>query len=298
VGQQRESDRVGELLLQAAARLEDAGVESARVDAELLFAFYLNKSRTELYLAADELLGNEQLRGLFQLVERRAVREPVAYIIGTTEFFSRTFVVSPAVLIPRPETEVLVEAVLERKEQLPAGGAYVDLCCGSGIICITLTCELGQQFRHVVGADISGEALEVCRQNCISHHVDPPIQLVRGDLGSCFAENQYFDLITANPPYVSSADMHAALQPEVVDFEPHLALDGGEDGLELINPIVNCLPHLLAPGGNFFMEIGAEQALSVERIFAQTSDPGMYESVDILQDYSERDRIVHARRKP
>lgn len=296
--QQRETGRVGELLLQAAARLENAGVDSARVDAELLFAFYLNKSRTGLYLAADELLEIDDVKGLFQLVGRRAAREPVAYIIGTAEFWSRTFAVSPAVLIPRPETEVLVEAVLDRKEHVPAVGAYLDLCCGSGIICITLTSEMGQQFRHVVGADISGEALEVCRHNCISHGVDQSIQLVRGDLGSCFAEKRFFDLITVNPPYVSSADMHGALQSEVVDFEPHLALDGGEDGLELIHTTINSLPHLLAPGGSFFMEIGAEQALPVKRIFAQTSASGIYESIDILQDYSERDRIVHARRKP
>jgi release factor glutamine methyltransferase len=293
---QQETGRIGDLLLQAAARLEKAGVESARIDAELLLGSLLNKSRTELYLAAGEKLEANLIGGFSRLIERRAGREPLAYILGTTEFWSRTFTLSPAVLIPRPETEVLVEAVLNRKNRQATGGAYLDLCCGSGIICITLALETELQVHHMVGVDISRSALSICRQNCINHGVDQSIQLVQGDLGSCFAEQRSFRLITANPPYIDSAEMTGTLQPEVVDFEPHLALDGGEEGLELIRTIIYFLPGMLAPGGDFFMEIGSTQAATVREIFAQTNGPPVYESIDVLKDYAGRDRIVHARR--
>ncbi len=290
----QETGRIGELLLQAAARLEKAGVESAQVDAELLLAFLLSRSRTELYLAGGEMLDKELVDDFFQLIERRAEREPVAYIIGSAEFWSRRFVLSPAVLIPRPETEVLVEAVLSRNNCLTKGSTYLDLCCGSGIICITLALETELQFQHMVGIDISRSALLMCRQNCVNHGVDQAIQLVQADLGSCLADRRSFDLITANPPYVSRAEMTESLQPEVAGFEPHLALDGGENGLELIRAIIHSLPGMLAPGGDFFMEIGATQAEAVRRIFAQSNDPTVYASIDIVKDYAGRDRIVHA----
>lgn len=287
---------IGELLSEAAKKLQKAGVESARVDAELLLAYLLNRSRTELYLAAGETVDKELAEGFRQLVERRVGREPLAYIVGAAEFWSRTFTLSPDVLIPRPETEVLVEAVLKRRNGRHEGGNYLDLCCGSGIICITLALEMKVRFGHIVGSDISRNALEICRQNCSNHGVEQSIQLVQGDLGSCFAEQQLFHVITANPPYVGSNEMGTGLQPEVVDFEPHLALDGGEAGLELIKSIIASLPDLLAVGGDLFMEIGAEQAESVGHMFNQSGGPALYESIDILQDYSGRDRIVHARR--
>ena len=294
--QEQKTGLIADLLMQATARLEGAGVESARVDAELLLAFFLNKSRTELYLAAGETIDEELADGFHRLVERRAGREPVAYITGIGEFWSRTFNLSPAVLIPRPETEVLVEAVLTRKKLTNEGEKYLDLCCGSGIISITLALEMKPQFGHIVGSDISRDALQICQQNCINHGVEDAIQLVQGDLCSCYTEQRSFPLITANPPYVSSMEMSGTLQPEVVDFEPHVALDGGEEGLELINIIIKSLPDQLAPGGDFFMEIGAEQADSVRRIFTQSCDPAMYESIDILKDYSGRHRVLHARR--
>lgn len=293
---QQNTGRIGDLLLQAEAALEKAGVESARVDAELLLASLLKKSRTGLYAAAGQVLDEVSVDRFRHLIERRAGREPVAYILGTAEFWSRTFTLSPAVLIPRPETEVLIEAVLDRNNRPATDGAYLDLCCGSGIICITLALEMEQRFHHLIGVDISRSALSICRQNCISHGVDQSIQLVQGDMGSCFAEKQAFMLITANPPYVSSAEMAAGLQAEVVDFEPHLALDGGEDGLELIRTIIHHLPGMLAPGGDFFMEIGAEQGAAVRQIFAQTNAAKVYESIDVFKDYAGRDRVVHARR--
>lgn len=295
---QQESVRIGDLLVQAAAALEKAGVESARLDAELLLAALLKKSRTELYASAREILGAELVDGFLRLIERRLKREPVAYILGTAEFWSRSFTLSPAVLIPRPETEVLVEAVLGRRNPLGTGGAYLDLCCGSGIICITLALEAKLQDCCMVGVDISRPALLICRQNCVDHGVAESIELVQADLGSCFSENQPFRLITANPPYVGTAEMADALQPEVVDFEPHLALDGGEDGLALIRAIIDFLPGMLAPGGDFFMEIGALQGSAVRQIFAQANAAAVYESIDILNDYNGRERVVHVRRLP
>ncbi len=291
----QETGRIADLLLLAGAKLAEAGIEEAQSDAELLLSFSLHKSRTEIYLGAKESIGEEQLQHFLQLIERRCRREPIAYITGEREFWSRTFLVSPAVLIPRPETEFLIEMVLAKNNLVESNGKCLDLCCGSGIIVVILALELG---LTVVGSDISRPALEVCRQNCDKHGVEDRIMLVQGDLGSCFAKAAPFSLITANPPYVSGAEMAAGLQPEVFDFEPHLALNGGEEGLNEIKRIVGSLPDLLAPGGDFFMEIGAGQAARVEELLLNSAAAHSYELIEIFKDYSGRDRVVHVRRQP
>jgi len=290
----QEGGRIADLLHQAVEKFEKIGIEEARIDAELLLSFCLKKSRTELYLAAKERLTTIQAHQFSELVNRRIRREPVAYITGEREFWSYTFDVTPDVLIPRPETEILVDMVMTRRNHDFPTGKCLDLCCGSGILAIVLVLELD---LNVVAVDISAKALDVCKQNCIKHGVEKKVALVQADLGSCFLKSRPFYLITVNPPYVLRAEMDRNLQPEVVNYEPHLALDGGQDGLEKINNICLHLPSLLAPGGDFFMEIGADQASRVKALLQSAADNQWYQVIDVFKDYAGRDRVIHVRRK-
>ena len=289
----RHRQQVADLLTRAAAQLRAAGIQEARTDAELLLSFCLNKSRTDLYLAARELLDSSRIEQFEQLVERRRGREPVAYITGEREFWSCSFKVTPDVLIPRPETEFLVECVLSRRNPHKSPGKCLDLCCGSGIIAIILALELDVE---VVGVDISDKALAVCRQNCLRHQVADKITLVQADLGSCIMENQPFQLITVNPPYIRRDEIATHLAPEIACHEPHLALNGGEDGLEQIEKICRQLPFMLAPGGDFFMEIGADQAVPVRKMLSEADSRDLYRSIEVFTDYAGRDRVLHVRR--
>ena len=286
--------RIADLLQRALLLFERAGIDSPQTDAELLVAHCLSLSRTELYLKAENLIGEAQVSRCLAMLKRRCGREPVAYITGACEFWSQSFEVTPAVLIPRPETEVLVERVLERKDGFYRQGKCLDLCSGSGVIAIVLALELDLEL---IGVEISKTALEVCRRNCVKQGVANKVRLVQADLTTCFLEKEQFGLITANPPYVSRVEMAAGMQPEVIDFEPSLALDGGPDGLELIRRIVLSLPGLLAPGGDFFMEIGADQGAATKELLLSSTAKDLYRSIDIIKDYGARDRLVHVRKK-
>ena len=294
MGNNRDEWRIAELLNHGATLFREAGIESPQVDAELLVAHGLGLSRTEIYLKGRDIIDRARALQCLALFQRRSSREPLAYITGEREFWSYSFQVSPAVLIPRPETELLVKAVLDANDGRYEGGYCLDLCCGSGVIGIVLALELGLE---VITTDISWPALEICRSNCMRHGVDHRVHLVQADLATCFTEQEVFPLITVNPPYVSKVEMAANMQPEVIEHEPRLALDGGDDGLELIARISAALPGLLAPGGDFFMEIGADQGPMVKKLFHNSAGAELYESIDISKDYSERDRLVQVRKK-
>ena len=286
--------RVADLLQWAISRLTQSGIDNPRLEAELLLSHCLSKSRTELHLLATQEIKGRQLDRCLELTARRCKREPLSYITGEREFWSYTFEVSPAVLIPRPETEVLIESVMALKGILSGSGKSLDLCCGSGIIAIVLAKELDIE---VIAADVSWEALQVCRKNCVKLGVEDKVSLVQADLGSGFRPSGPFSLITANPPYVSSTELVKGLEPEVSEYEPLLALDGGPDGLEFIRKIFSSLPVLLAPGGHFFMEIGADQGSKVKKLFAASGSGNMCEKIQITKDYAGRDRLVHLIRK-
>lgn len=290
----REVWRITDLLQHGILLFEKAGIETPQSEAELVLSHCLELSRTEIYLRAEEHIGNVQARRCLAMLQRRSTREPLAYITGEREFWSYTFNVSPAVLIPRPETEILVERVLAVQGDAYAGGRCLDICCGSGVIAIVLAMELELQ---VIAVDISRPALEVCRSNCVRHGMEHLVDLVQGDLASCFVETEQFSLITCNPPYVSSLDLAAGMQPEVVNHEPALALDGGPGGLTQIIGISAGLPRLLAPGGYFFMEIGFDQGAAVKELLATSATADPYASIDIIKDYSGRDRVVQVRKK-
>ena len=157
-----------------------------------------------------------------------------------------------------------------------------------------LALELGLELITV---EISNPALEICRRNCVRHGVEKKVQLIQADLTTCFLEKEQFGLITVNPPYVSRAEIEAGMQPEVIEFEPILALDGGPAGLDLIRRIVSSLPRLLAPGGDFFMEIGADQGPIIKKLLENSPAEDIYEYIDIIKDYGDRDRLVQVRKR-
>ncbi len=288
--------RIHTLLHASAQRLEAAGVDTAELDARLLLCHCLGKSQTELYLmAGDEIESCKELEYL-ELLRLREQRQPLAYITGSREFWSMDFLVGPDVLIPRPETELLVEKALSVwKKQSSPRGLILDLCTGSGIIAIVLAKELG---RPVIAIDLSMEALLVARQNAKLHGVDKLVTFVRSDLLSAIRCRPCFSLAVSNPPYISSSEMAAGLQPEVDRYEPHLALDGGEKGLETVKKISRQLLPVLLPGASLLMEIGTEQGDDVLSIFAAAVSGGSkYCDLDISRDYSGHDRILYGKLK-
>lgn len=288
--------RVIDLVRFGVSKLESADVEHAALEVELLLGFCLKKNRTGLLLAEKVEVGERQEQEFLTLLARRAGHEPTSYILGEQEFWSLPFLVTPAVLIPRPETEFLLEAVLAvtRNGQWESG-PILDLCCGSGVIGIILALEMGQA---VTAVDLSASALQVARKNALRHQVTDRLSLVQADLLSAFAARHHFSLVVSNPPYVSGEELRKGLQPEVALFEPHLALDGGIRGLDIIKRIRKTLPQVLKPGGEFFMEIGADQGQEVMQLFT-SGDAGerVFERVEVLQDYTGRDRVLHAKMK-
>jgi release factor glutamine methyltransferase len=286
--------RVIELLRLGANQLELAGISQPALEAELLLGFCLQKKRTALFLAATMEVEARQENAFLTLLARRSGHEPTAYILGEKEFWSLPFLVTPDVLIPRPETEFLLETVfaVTKSGERQLSGPVLDLCCGSGVIGIILALELK---RTVVAVDLSAAALRVARKNADRHNVVDRLVLVQADLLSPFASRPLFSLVVSNPPYVRQQELQGQLQPEVVDFEPRLALDGGKDGLDSIRRIREELPRLLKSGGDFFMEIGAEQGPAVTELFSGNNGFSLFDQVEVIPDYSGRDRVLHAR---
>ena len=226
------------------------------------------------------------------LLLRRLAREPVAYITGTQEFWSLDFVVTPDVLIPRPDTERLVEVALLCAATIPAGKPLwiADLCTGSGAVAISLASELPS--AQVCAMDISPAALAIARGNAEAHQVAARMQFFTGDLFEALAPGAAvrFDLVVSNPPYVRRAEI-VALAPEVSRWEPRVALDGGVDGLDFYRRIAAAAPDYLSEQGVLALEIGADMAGKVSAICADT---GRYRKIEIFQDYAGRDRVILA----
>jgi release factor glutamine methyltransferase len=287
---------IRELLHDACLKLGNAGVDTPEIDAALILGHCLGKSRTALYLMAEDELDSENANHFSKLLRLREQREPLAYILGTQEFWSLDFLVSPDVLIPRPETELLVERGISLwKENPDSTGIILDLCTGSGVIAIVLAKELGQP---VVAVDLSMDALQVARKNAKLHDVSHLVSFVQSDLLSAIRPVPCFSLVLSNPPYVSIQELSQGLQPEVDRYEPHLALDGGDKGLEIIQKICDQLLPELLPGANLLMEIGAEQGDDVLSLFAaKEANSEIFAELRIEKDYSKHDRIFHAKIK-
>ena len=233
------------------------GVDAPRLTGELLLAHALRCDRIRLYLDFDKPLGDAELGAFRELVKRRAEGEPTAYLVGKREFYGHPFRVSPAVLVPRPETELVVEAALAA---LPAGGAALDLCTGSGAIGVTLALE--KKGARVVATDLSPSALDVARENAAA--LGASVAFLQGDLFEPLTAGERFDVIVSNPPYVPTGEL-AGLSREV-RREPSMALDGGADGLALLRRIVAEAPRWLAPGGTLLLEMHESHAEPLARL--------------------------------
>lgn len=286
--------RLREVLQFGEMELRAAGVPEASLDARLLLQHCTGKGRTEIFLESEAEVDQEIQQNYQLLLLRRKKREPIAYILGEQEFWSLPFYVSPDVLIPRPETEFLLDRVFSLADPENFQKGYIlDLCCGSGVIATVLAKETG---KTIFASDVCKEALEMTRKNTQRHGLNAATILVQGDLLSPFAGHGRFSLIVSNPPYVSSVDLAQNLMPEVEAYEPHLALDGGIHGLDLIERIRDQLPLVLCPGGECFIEIGADQGEAVKTLFLRNAaGRSGFQQVEILIDYAGRDRVVHAR---
>jgi release factor glutamine methyltransferase len=287
---------VEECLWSGTLLLERAGIESARLDAGCLLAHVLGCPRWLVLLERRRRLTREQFGRYLRLLQRRERREPLAYLLGTREFWSLPLAVSPGVLIPRPETETLVQAALAACAQVapPASGRQVilDLCTGTGAIAIALAREL--PGAQVFATDVSRRALRIARTNGEAHGVADRIAFLRGNLWRALdgiMPGRPADLIVSNPPYIPSRVIET-LMPEV-RWEPRRALDGGPDGLDFHREIVREAPRRLRPGGFLLLEIGADQACAVRRLLEER---GSFEGCQVFQDLAGRDRVVSARR--
>lgn len=234
--------------------------ESPRLDAELLLAHALKLRRLDLYLDMDRPLDDEELARYKALIVRRCKHEPVAYLLGCREFYGYDFLVDSRVLIPRPETEILVEQGVARA---PQNSRVLEIGCGSGAVIISLLLE--REDLKAVALDISAGALAVTRENAQRHGVAGRLDLVRGD--GLDAVRGPFDLIVMNPPYIPETDRES-LAADVVDYEPHTALFGGEAGLDVLERVLMEAKSSISPKGTIIMEIGAGQDPAVERIAA------------------------------
>jgi len=265
--------------------LKKRGASAARLEVELLLGQVLRLDRVGLLIDADRPLAKAELGAYRALHTRRRGGEPVAYLLGTREFYGRSFRVDKRVLIPRPDTEALVEVALERTRHLSLSARVLDLCTGSGCVAITLSRE--RPTTTVTGVDISLDALAVSHENAIRLGA-VTTTFLRSDLFSAFAKSERrFDLVTANPPYIAEADI-AGLAVDIRKFEPRLALVGGADGLSLVRKIITQAPGFLDEGGVLAMEIGAGQAPDVVALFEAAG----YREVAVRKDYGGHERVV------
>jgi release factor glutamine methyltransferase len=283
---------VRDALIFAIAHLTAAGIDSPRLDAEILLAFCLNMSREQLVVAAEMTLSPTAARHFYNLVERRLRREPVAYITSKQEFWSLDFAVSPDVLIPRSDTERLVEVVLlcAAKFSPETPLRIAELCTGSGAVAVSLAREL--PLAQIDATDVSPAALAIARRNAEAHQVAARMRFLAGDLFSAWAavSAPRFDLIVANPPYVRRHEL-PTLAPEVNRWEPITALDGGIDGVDFYRRIVAGAPDYLAEAGTLVLEIGDDMATAIATLCA---DSGSFPHVEVFQDYAGRDRVIKA----
>ena len=285
------------------------GFDSPRLDAEVLLAYVLNTTRVDLFVRYDEKASDEARAQYRELVRRRSQGEPVAYLVGKKEFYSLDFTVDLNVLIPRPETEQLVLETIEYVKKVSKGAAaegageaptprtwsICDVGAGSGCIAVALAKYVANS--RVLAIDISAPALEVARKNAEKHGVAEKIEFREGDLLDSVAldlpEEERFDIIASNPPYVSESE-YAELDPTVKNFEPKLALIGGQTGAELPVRLANQAPDRLKSGGRFFMELSPT---TVNAVADAMKNDERWSDVEIRRDFAHIDRFVCAKRK-
>lgn len=271
--------------------LKQHGSESPRLDAEILLAHARGCPRIQLYTQYDAPLTPEERSTMRDLVRRRATLEPVAYLVGYREFFGIEFDVAPGVLIPRPDTESLVVTALEILKELPAA-SVLDVCAGTG--CIPISIAENCENASLTAIEIDDCAFQIAQRNIEKHELTDRISLLQGDLFSPLASDARFDVITANPPYVTDEEMDT-LQPDIRLHEPQLALRGGQDGLDIVKRLIDEGSSWLNDNGALLLEIGEKQGAAVTQLFA---DSVKYEPAQIVKDLGGHSRVVWARKKP
>ena len=285
-----------DLITKASGYLASKGIDTARLDAELLLGHVLEMERIELYMRFDQPLEPREVDAYRIAIAKRAQRQPVAYITGSKEFYSLKLKVNSNVLIPRPETELLVERVLDwlDQEKLEAEAKIIELGTGSGVIAVALAHSLGQikgARPRIYATDISPEALQVAKANVEDYEVGEMVELLQGDLYTPLPSSLAYkvDAIVSNPPYIPSGEI-GGLAPEIVQYEPLVALDGGPEGLACYQRIYAEGRRFLRPGGLLAVEIGHGQASQVMGIAQGLG----YMEPKVYRDYGEKERVVLA----
>jgi release factor glutamine methyltransferase len=275
--------------------LAKKGVESPRLHAELLLAHVLQVPRMKLYLDFERVLTAEQQAALRELLLRRGRREPLQHVLGSACFCGLDLAVNRDVLIPRPETELLAEAgwqFLQRTAERPGSNPPLALDFGTGSGCLAITLAVHCPAARVTAIDVSPAAIALARQNAARHAVDGRIEFIAGDGFAALPDRTCFDLIISNPPYIPAGEI-PALEPEVRDHDPRLALDGGADGLDFYRRLAREAAGFLQPGGRVMVEFGDGQQDAVRVLFEQQ----MWIVEEVKTDYNRKPRFLAARRE-
>ncbi len=266
--------------------LKDAGIDRSKGEVEMILCFVLGCDRLQLYLHGESLIKESHIEQINEIITRRLTREPLQFILEESWFYGRKFFVSPAVMVPTPETELLCETALgfikEKKIDAPK---IIDLGVGSGVIAITLALE--SPNAEVVALDVSADALEVAKKNAIDLKASRNISFIESDYFTNVTDGEKFDLILANPPYISEEE-YKELPPEVL-ADPKVSLTSAHDGLGAAMTILRDAPKYLKPNGRIMFEIGYNQAEKVADLTSQNDD---YKSIVIMKDLNNIDRVI------
>lgn len=282
--------KVHEVLKMARQKLAEYKIENPGLDAEILLAQALSVNRLKLLTNMEEELPEDILISFQKLLNLRCDHIPVSYITGHKEFFGLEISVGPGVLIPRPETEFVVEEALDRIKNLE-NPKVIDLCCGSGAIAVSIA--VNHKGATIYASDISDVAERYTKENAKSHHVDDRIFFIKGDLWKPFEAKgiEPVDVVVSNPPYIPEEDLKKL--PEDVKKEPELALNGGELGLKFYDEIIQRAPQFMKPGGFIILEIGWNQAAAVEDMLKVRG----FMEIKVVKDYRGFDRVISAKWK-
>ena len=283
---------IGRLLNWTTEYLESKGSDEARLEAQLLLCHALDCQKIQLYTRFEETIDDQKRTKFRELVKQRASGIPVAYLLGTREFYSMEFAVTPDVLIPRPETEHLVIETLDRLKSRAGeeGVRVLELGTGSGIIAVTVAKHAKQVT--VLATDISDKALAVAAQNAEKHRVAERIEFAQGDLFAAVPDGETFDILVSNPPYVAQAE-RSMMDPQVIAHEPHVALFAEEDGTAVLRQILEQGADYLKPGGWLLLEFSPMIAARVAKIAEAT---GHYQQISIGKDLAKHDRYLVAQK--
>ncbi len=269
------------LLNYGSKELQDSNITSHKIDSELLLARVLRKTREEIIINSDEQISDKKTQQFFNLINRRSRREPIAYIFKEKEFWSKKFLVDKNTLIPRPETELLVEKILKIFPNKSLN--MLDIGTGTGCIIISILSELKRSKG--IGIDLSQEAIKIAKLNAIKHKLTTRVIFKKKNLEDNF--NEKFDLIVSNPPYIMKKDLRN-LQDDIKKFEPKLALDGGNDGLDVIKKVIYKSTKLLKINGILALEIGNGQFKQVSKILRNNN----FILKELVKDYQENIRCI------